>query len=77
MSVLIYSVLNKWLGNTEKIFSGDEMMGDSLYYETGPYGSFKDGSWFTDFRQDLNGRSWQPIHWPEIINIRAGEAIDG
>ena len=53
------------------------MMGDSLYYETGPYGSFKDGRWFTDFRQDLNGRSWQPIHWPEIINIRAGEAIDG
>ena len=53
------------------------MMGDSLYYETGPYGSFKDGSWFTDFRQDLNGRHWQPIHWPEIINIRAGEAIDG
>jgi len=52
-------------------------MGDSLYYETGPYGSFKDGSWFTDFRQDLNGRHWQPIHWPEIINIRAGEAIDG
>ena len=53
------------------------MMGDSLYYETGPYGSFRDGSWFTDFWQDLNGRSWQPIHWPEIINIRSGDAIDG
>ena len=56
---------------------GDEMMGDSLYYETGPYGSFRDGSWFTDFWQDLNGRNWQPIHWPEIINIRSGDAIDG
>ena len=56
---------------------GDGMMSDSLYYETGPYGSFRDGSWFTDFWQDLNGRNWQPIHWPEIINIRSGDAIDG
>ena len=68
---------NNSILQTFLILSGEEMMGDSLYYETGPYGSFKDGSWFTDFRQDLNGRHWQPIHWPEIINIRAGEAIDG
>ena len=65
------------LNRSELNILGDEMMGDSLYYETGPYGSFRDGSWFTDFWQDLNGRNWEPIHWPEIINIRSGDAIDG
>ena len=53
------------------------MLGDSLYFETGPYGSFRDGVWFNDFSQSLDGKYFQPIHWPEIINIRAGEAIDG
>ena len=53
------------------------MIGDSLYFQTGPYGSVRDRLWFTDFSQSLDGKSWQPIHWPDKINIQAGQAIDG
>ena len=47
-------------------------------FVTGPYGSSseKDGEYFSDFRQTLNGRSVQPNHWPNGINIRSGGSID-
>ena len=36
-------------------FSGDDFLDDSVYFESGPYGSNNDGTWFTDFRQKLDG----------------------
>jgi len=56
---------------------GDDFLDDSVYFESGPYGSNNDGSWFTDFRQKLDGSRFEPRHWPDTINVRAGQSIDG
>lgn len=57
---------------------GEELLSQWNIYVSGPYGSqsVKDGQFFTDFRQSLNGRSVQPNHWPDSINIRSGDSID-
>ena len=56
---------------------GDDFLEDSLYFESGPFGSNNDGTWFTDFRQMLDGSRFEPRHWPDTINLRAGQGIDG
>jgi len=56
---------------------GDDFLEDSLYFESGPFGSNNDGTWFTDFRQMLDGSRFEPRHWPDAINLRAGQGIDG
>ena len=58
-------------------FSGEDFHGDSYYFKSGPYGSLFDGYWFSDLRHSLDGRSWEPRHWPNQINLRAGQSIDG
>ena len=57
---------------------GEELLEHWNIYVTGPYGttSQKDGEFFTDFKQSLNGRSIEPSHWPSGINIRSGGSID-
>lgn len=57
---------------------GEAVLGHWNVYVSGPYGSTseKDGEFFTDFRQSLNGRSVQPNHWPNGINVRSGGSID-
>ena len=57
---------------------GEEFLEHWNIYVTGTYGttSQKDGEFFTDFKQSLNGRSVEPSHWPSGINIRSGESID-
>lgn len=57
---------------------GEAFLADWNVYVSGPYGSTseKDGEFFTDFRQSLNGRSVQPNHWPNGINVRSGGSID-
>ena len=57
---------------------GEELLHDWNIIVSGPYGSTsqKDGEFFTDFRQSLNGRWVQPNHWPNGINVRSGGSID-
>jgi len=57
---------------------GEQILDQWNVFVTGPYGSSseKDGEYFSDFRQTLNGRSVQPNHWPNGINIRSGGSID-
>lgn len=57
---------------------GEELLENWNIYVSGPYGttSDKDGEYFTDFRQSLNGRNIQPNHWPSGLNIRSGDSID-
>lgn len=54
-----------------KAFTISQIYGEAILdhwniYVSGPYGSTsqKDGEFFTDFHQSLNGRSIQPNHWP-------------
>ena len=57
---------------------GEELLNQWKIYVSGPYGStsHKDGEFFTDFRQRLDGRSVEPSHWPDGINLRSGGSID-
>ena len=57
---------------------GEQVLEQWNIFDSGPYGSTseKDGEFFTDFRQSLNGKSVQPNHWPNGINIRSGGSID-
>jgi hypothetical protein len=57
---------------------GEEILDEWKVYVSGPYGSrsYKDGDFFTDFHQSLNGRSVEPNHWPDAINLRSGDSID-
>ena len=85
LSMLLYTVISISLcsitlsyGFTISQIYGEELLSHWNVYVSGPYGSqnFKDGHFFTDFRQSLNGRSVQPNHWPDSINIRSGDSID-
>jgi hypothetical protein len=52
-------------------------MSNVVVYDSGPFGgSSFSGVWFTDFWQSLDGRRAKPTHWPDKINIRAGQRID-
>ena len=72
-----------FLSHSTSAFTISQIYGEQLLdhwniFVSGPYGSTseKDGEFFTDFRQSLNGKSVQPNHWPNGINIRSGGSID-
>ena len=71
-------ILSLSAGFTISQIYGEELLTQWNVYVSGPYGSKsgKNGEFFTDFRQSLNGRSVQPNHWPNSLNIRSGESID-
>ena len=82
MSVDFYLKL-LFLSHSTSAFTISQIYGEQVLeqwniFVSGPYGSTseKDGEFFTDFRQSLNGRSVQPNHWPNGINIRSGGSID-
>ena len=52
------------------------MLGHEIYFTSGPYGSMNGGDWFTDFWQSLDGKEYNPTHWPSGVNLRHGERID-
>ncbi len=60
-------------------FTGEEVISHWDIYRSGPYGNVggRNGEFFNDFRQTLDGKQVRPNHWPDTINIRAGGSIDG
>ncbi len=52
------------------------MLSSDDYFVSGPYGSMNGGEWFTDFWQSLDGKDYNPKHWPDGITLRYGERID-
>ncbi len=75
---IILITIRSSLASTISQIYGEELLDMWNIYVSGPYGSrsYKEGDFFTDFRQSIDGRSIQPNHWPDAINLRSGEAID-
>ena len=83
MSVADLCIKLLFLSQSTYAFTISQIYGESVLdqwniFVSGPYGSSseKDGEYFNDFRQSLDGRSVQPNHWPNGINIRSGGSID-